>query len=243
MSSKRPSNSPAQEQSKKKAKTQASLSGFFATASKSSSPADTTSSGYKIFCDLDGVLVDFETGVKQIFNGRPPNEINQGMMWGAISKADQFYTSLPWCHDGKALWEELKNIPGVDILTGVPRHNSSRVQKFAWCKKELGVHGVNVNHVDMAGKKSAHELVAGRRKKGVVNVITCWSKNKHLESKANHILIDDRLSLRDAWEKKGGIFIHHTNTESTLRMLRERGVLEESKPSANQVEDMADCKL
>ena len=170
----------------------------------------------------------------------PPNEINQGMMWGAISKADQFYTRLPWCHDGKALWEELKNIPGVDILTGVPRHNSSRVEKFAWCKKELGVHGVNVNHVDMAGKKSAHELVAGRRKKGVVNIITCWSKNKHLESKANHILIDDRLSLRESWEKKGGIFIHHTNTERTLRMLRERGVLEESKPIAK---DTADGKL
>ncbi len=101
----------------------------------------------------------------------------------------------------------------------------SRAEKFAWCKRELAMP---VNHVDMAGKKSTHELVSGRRqnKVGIVNVITCWSKNKHYESKANHVLIDDRLSLKHAWENRGGIFIHHTSTESTISMLRERGVLE-----------------
>jgi len=147
-------------------------------------------------------------------------------MWSAISKADQFYAKLPWTDDGERLWEELKKHSTTpDILTGVPMTIRSRAEKFAWCKRELGI---SVNHVDMAGKKSTHELVSGRRqtKMGVVNVITCWSKNKHCESKANHVLIDDRLSLQQAWEERGGIFIHHTNTERTLEMLRERGVLE-----------------
>ena len=84
---------------------------------------------------------------------------------------------------------------------------------------------LKLNHVDMAGKKSTHETVSGRKRKGVVNVITCWSRNKHCESKKNHVLIDDRVSLREAWEDNGGIFVHHTSAERTLEVLRERGIL------------------
>ncbi len=132
-----------------------------------------------------------------------------------------------------------------DILTGVPRNHQSRAEKFAWCQRELiSVAGarvddanvdttttttttasLKVNHVDMAGKKSTHEAVLGRKRKGFINVITCWSRNKHCESKKNHVLIDDRVSLREAWEEKGGIFVHHTSTERTLEVLKERGIL------------------
>jgi hypothetical protein len=38
------------------------------------------------------------------------------------------------------------------------------------------------------------------------------------------ILIDDRKSLAAAWTAKGGIFIHHKNTEMTLRLLQKYGV-------------------
>ena len=56
----------------KKQKTQqSSLSGFFASSKPDTS---TTKSEYKIFCDLDGVLVDFDAGVKKLFNGRSPGE-------------------------------------------------------------------------------------------------------------------------------------------------------------------------
>ena len=40
------------------------------------------------------------------------------------------------------------------------------------------------------------------------------------------MLIDDRVSLREAWEEKGGIFVHHTSAERTIGVLRERGILE-----------------
>lgn len=234
--SKRSSTAKTSQQTKK-AKTQQSLSGFFSTAAKksssdgaataaTSSSSSSSSSQYKIFCDLDGVLVDFDAGVKKLFNGRSPDQLPVGRMWGAINKADQFYAKLPWTTDGKELWNELKVLDTTpDILTGVPLTKKSRAEKFAWCQKQLGI---TVNHVDMAGKQSAHELVSGRRKNklGVVNVITCWSKNKHYESKDNHVLIDDRESLKEAWEGNGGIFIHHTETQRTLSMLRERGILE-----------------
>ena len=57
----------------KKQKTQqSSLSGFFASSKPDTST--TKSECYKIFCDLDGVLVDFDAGVKKLFNGRSPGE-------------------------------------------------------------------------------------------------------------------------------------------------------------------------
>ncbi|KAL3809147.1 hypothetical protein ACHAXA_008386 [Cyclostephanos tholiformis] len=235
----------------KKAKTQRSLSAFFGgapecpsdevTPASSASVSASSSSEYKIFCDLDGVLVDFEAGVKRIFGGRSPDDLpNQSAMWAAIGRADRFYATLPWTEDGKALWDVLRDHPTTpSILTGVPRSMKSRSEKFAWCVRELagkkptgtagggGGGDLEINHVDMAGKKSAHELVAGKRKEkfGVVNVITCWSKNKYRESGRNHILIDDRLSLREAWEEGGGIFIHHTNSKLTLESLRDKGIL------------------
>lgn len=210
-----------------KNKKQKQLDGFFrtsstATTASTTSNEETSNSKYKIFCDLDGVLVDFDTGVRQLLNGKGPDDVNSAQLWGSISKADSFYSNLPWMSDAKQLWEELKSLPSVDILTGVPMNKKSRGEKFAWCKRELGVE---VNHLDMAGTKSKHEVVSGRRKKGVVNVITCWSKNKHYESRENHVLIDDRVKLKVEWERQGGTFVHHTSAKSTLTVLREMGII------------------
>jgi len=243
---------------KKKVKQQQqSLTGFFTKAKAANDDAaagedntdNLSSFKYKVFCDLDGVLVDFDSGVKALFNGRSPDELPAGTMWGRISSTPNFYANLPWTADGQTLWNELvQQLPSPpDILTGVPRNYQSRAQKFAWCQRELVsaaaavvVAGTDakllsttakksvslkLNHVDMAGKKSTHEAVSGRKRKGVINVITCWSRNKHCESKKNHVLIDDRVSLREAWEKNGGIFVHHTSTQRTLEVLRERGIL------------------
>ncbi len=92
------------------------------------------------------------------------------------------------------------------------------------CRKEVVIH-----HADYAGKKKAHERVEGsgmkRNADHVVNVITCHSVNKHLESGPGMVLIDDRIQFEQDWNKAGGIFIHHTDTESTIRKLVERGIL------------------
>lgn len=223
---KRTSNSQSSNEKKQK-----HLDGFFRTASTASitqleaTQSNDNTSKFKIFCDLDGVLVDFDTGVRRILNGKGPDDVNSSQLWSTISKTDAFYRNLPWMPDAKSLWEELKSLPPhihVDVLTGVPMTKKSRAEKFDWCKHELGVE---VNHLDMAGAKSKHEVVSGRRRKGMVNVITCWSKNKHFESRDGHVLIDDRLKLKHEWEKKGGTFIHHTDAESTISALREMGIL------------------
>lgn len=70
MSKRSASTLQSQQQSKK---TQKSLGSFF-TSAKDVLEEDKTTTGYKIFCDLDGVLVDFEAGVKKIFNGQGPGK-------------------------------------------------------------------------------------------------------------------------------------------------------------------------
>ena len=137
--------------------------------------------GYKIYCDLDGVLVDFEKGVQNLLK-RPSSQLVKGTMWKTIAKANAFYENLDWTQDGKRLWEEIRHLR-PDILTGVPYPKSSRIEKYNWCKRELGLD--HVNHVDMAAGCRDHQIVNGNLpKEDTTNVITCWSNNKHLES--NH---------------------------------------------------------
>ena len=178
---------------------------------------------YKIYCDLDGVLVDFDAGIQRM-TGSKPHQLPPYIMWAKVASAPDFFENLlGWMADGKELWNSIKGM-NPDILTGVPTAKKSRAQKAAWCERELGMP---TSHVDMAGTKKAHEVVSGRRSKeeGVVNVITCWSRNKHCESRRGAVLIDDRLSLQQDWVARGGIFIHHTNTRKSLGELRRLGIL------------------
>lgn len=187
---------------------------------------------YNVYCDLDGVLVDFAKGIQQIFPENPPQssaEIqelkNNNVLWRRVSTADSFFQHLDWMPEGRLLWKSIENL-NPDILTGVPPNLSSRREKFLWCQRELTGFS-NIVHVDRAGQWSRHHGV-GAIQDNACNVITCWSHNKHFESGPNSVLIDDRPSLRAKWEEKGGTFILHVpgRVYDTLRQLREHGILD-----------------
>lgn len=216
-----------------------SASSFRVDNDDSSDSGSTHISQYKIYCDLDGVLCDFDAGVRRISNGRSPDEIQFGHMWSMVQNATNFYEYLPWMSDGRELWNALVPLD-PDILTGVPRHYGARRDKAAWCRRELGVP---INHVDIAGYQRTHTVVGnGQRKEGVVNVITCWSRNKHLESGTRTVLIDDRESLARDWEMRGGIFVHHTSTKTTLKQLKELGILSDSAAQEKQQEKRTESR-
>lgn len=185
-----------------------------------------------LFCDLDGVLVDFDRGVQQLC-GRRPDEISKKQLWRTVSREKRFFEQLEWTIDGKQLWEAIRHLE-PSILTGVPSDCPGRAgsQKAVWCVKHLGCR---VHHLDMAARKpEQHSLVnTGSRKKktkdGRIRVISCWSKYKFHECKVpGSILIDDRQRIGSEWRQAGGTFVHHVNTKSTLEQLRQLGVVDPS---------------
>jgi hypothetical protein len=58
-----------------------------------------------IFCDLDGVLADFDAGVYRLFKKKPA-EISPKVLWPRLATTEGFYESLPWT-EGTAAMELL----------------------------------------------------------------------------------------------------------------------------------------
>jgi 5'(3')-deoxyribonucleotidase len=132
-----------------------------------------------IFCDLDGVLADFEQGVVNKFN-KYPDQISTSVLWSAINRSKTFFEKLPWMPKGPQLWSHIRQYNPI-ILTGIPRGSKTAVeQKIRWCKRELGED---------------------------IQVITCQTKEKSKYCLTGSILIDDRTDNLDKWKEKGGKFI------------------------------------
>jgi hypothetical protein len=143
-----------------------------------------------IFCDLDGVLADFEQGVLNRFKKRP-DQLQPGTMWGVINKSNTFFETLPWMPRGRELWEQIKQYDPI-ILTGIPRSSTAAEQKRRWCATELGPD---------------------------VHVITCSTKDKPNFCIKNAVLIDDRSDNSIDWNIKGGKFLLY-DEEFTVKIVQ-----------------------
>ena len=147
-----------------------------------------------VFVDLDGVLVDFDAGVRKIF-GRNPSEIAPKTMWPRLARTPGFYDTLSWTNGGKELWEALRPYKPT-ICSGLPLGTWAGPQKMSWCRRELGEE---------------------------VKVILCKSREKSLHCKGpRSILIDDRKEIGEAWDAAGGVFIHHVDSMNTIELFMKR---------------------
>jgi FMN phosphatase YigB (HAD superfamily) len=152
---------------------------------------------FKIFCDMDGVLVDFDKGYFDLtgidITGQHLNDEN---FWDPINKAGyNFWVNLEWKNDGKRLWDYIKKY-NPELLSAPSRQNDSRVGKHDWVDKELpGVH-----------------------------LILRSAKHKKEFAAQNHILIDDRIDNIQGWRDSGGIGIHHINAKHTIDQLKSLGL-------------------
>jgi hypothetical protein len=153
---------------------------------------------YTIYCDLDGVLVDFDKGYKDL-TGMTTQEANsQGdkVFWEPIKKAgEKYWVDLEWMPKGKQLWNYIKQY-NPKLLSAPSREKSSRTGKQKWVDNNLpGVKLILANAVD-----------------------------KQNYSGENQILIDDREKNIEQWRSKGGTGILHTSTEDTIKQLKELGL-------------------
>ena len=152
---------------------------------------------YKIYCDMDGVLADFESGYEELTGIDLRGEFQKGDdFWDPISKAGVgFWAGLKWMPDGQELWDYLKPFNPV-LLSAPSREQSSRIGKHVWVKHKI------------PGTK----------------LILRYASQKQELATPESILIDDRQVNIDQWEAAGGIGILHTSTANTIQQLQKLGL-------------------
>ena len=164
----------------------------------------------KVFFDMDGVLADFDRGIRE-FCGREPNV--QGVsgpaaddeMWDAVSRVDHFYYRLKPKAGAEELFRRVYEALGQDceILSGIPKphHNvpTAGGDKIRWM----------------------HEYFSPDVK---VNIVYREQKPDYCRGK-DCILIDDYVQNIREWEAGGGTGILFTDAETVLRELEAQGVI------------------
>ena len=168
------------------------------TTSNKDTSTSVNDSKLKIYCDMDGVLVDFDKRFGELSAWGPKKFIDKNGLdefWKLIDERGVgFWVGMDWMEDGKILWEFLTaNYKEVELLSSPSRSENSRLGKRLWVR----------NH--KLGKK--------------LNL--AYSRNKQKYAAPNHILIDDRKDIIQEWEEQGGIGILHTSAEETINKLLE----------------------
>ena len=176
-----------------------------------------------IFCDMDGVLVDFEHGAVKLVNefmtkqGKPQisesdldnKEIRQIMFRLIYKNPGAFFGSLPPLSDGvESLWPWISGCGlNVALLTagikGSREAPTSEQGKNSWANRELNP---KPQKLILKEAKLKHEYA-------VIDGI-------------QNILIDDKAATIDSWNAAGGIGILHEpgNSRKTIIRLKALGI-------------------
>lgn len=157
---------------------------------------------YKIYCDMDGVLTDFESRFDH-FTGMKPKEYEQqfgsAKFWNLIDVQVglSFWSDMDWMPGGKELWEFIAPYK-PQLLTSPSKDNNSRLGKNTWVKYNITPQP---------------------------NVIFAYSKDKQRYADPQSILIDDKKSNINEWAAKGGIALRckYGNIQPVIDKLKELG--------------------
>jgi hypothetical protein len=166
---------------------------------------------FRVFCDMDGVLTDFNNGFKKLnTEGLGPKEYEQeygkNKIWPLISdQGSLFWSNLEWMSDGKELWNYLQQYTPT-ILSSPSREYSSIIGKMTWINSNLGITQRKPVTRNKDWDKDTKIILSSHKHLFVIPGTVC-------------ILIDDTPSKIEKWESAGGIGILHTNTVDTLSRL------------------------
>jgi hypothetical protein len=157
-------------------------------------------SGFVIYCDMDGVLCDFEDRFKE-FTGMScreyENKYGTKAFWDAIGKEGvEYWSKMPWMDDGKELWNYIAKYNPI-MLSAPSWDPSSKIGKYEWVKENLTPD---------------------------TKVILVNKKDKQLYAGENKILIDDRTDNISDWKNAGGIGILHKTATQTINELKKLGL-------------------
>jgi 5'(3')-deoxyribonucleotidase len=160
---------------------------------------------YTIFCDMDGVLVDFDKGYENL-TGKHTKHVDlqdKNEFWKLLTRSLKekglteydYWVNLEWMPDGKTLWNYIKGYNPY-ILTAPSMDPGSKQGKTEWVARLD-----NMKKIYFKPARFKQELSA-----------------------KNRILIDDRADTIERWRSKGGIGILHTSAEDTINQLKQLGL-------------------
>ena len=156
----------------------------------------------KIYCDMDGVLVDLLGSIKRHLG---TTKLNQGVIddffYSEAGTGTEFWAGCGWESGGKQLWKYINSYE-PQILSACPSvcNKDKKVikGKQLWCQKNLKINNDQINIVQRREKKN----FAGE---GI-------------------ILIDDHKKNIREWEGAGGTGVLHVNTNNTIKLLKGLGI-------------------
>lgn len=159
----------------------------------------------RIYCDLDGVLVDFDRWADDQLGYRPSDWDSDAkdQFWSdvkiLVDSGSSFFGDMHPISDAFVLWNYIKGYDPT-ILSATGRIDTAPAEKRAWVKKYLGY------------------------KFALTAVLVPKAINKAQHATPNSILIDDRVKAIDPWIAAGGIGILHTSAADTIKQLKQLGL-------------------
>lgn len=159
----------------------------------------------KIYFDMDGVLADFDRGVKDLCGmaspeqGQSRTQAEDDLMWERIRSVERFYNKLEPMPGALDMFDALRAKFGdrVEILTGIPKPKrgitTAGEDKTTWVRRFLGDDVV-------------------------VNIVYRAEKVNYCKG-PGCILIDDLPVNISEWEAAGGTGILFRSPEETLKLI------------------------
>ncbi len=158
-----------------------------------------------IYIDLDGVLADFNSKVREI-TGKYPSELTTKELWKQLQLVDNFYYSLDIIKGSEEFLDHIwrNSTVLVEILTALPspskKLRTSSNDKIMWVYDKLDPYIIT-------------------------NCVSNWRMKTYFCRNDDDILIDDQEKNIVNWQEAGGIGILHDNFEDTIQKLKELNVI------------------
>lgn len=163
----------------------------------------------QIFCDMDGVLVDFISGSEKVlgfkFNDKEAAQAlkldNEGK-WNILSTKEKFWLNLDKMPDADKLWAAIKPLTPFILSAPAKAMPTCAAEKKLWAQRHLGLPPNRVICVAAEDKKH-YARINGHR----------------------NVLIDDYARNIEQWRAAGGIGILHTSAAKTIAELKTLGII------------------